>query len=69
MKNFLANGALIVVALLWIIGVDFMPFMKILGFPLVLLAFCFWVKYSDTFKKFCKFMDDGMSGKFDYYDE
>lgn len=69
MKNFLANGALIVAALLWIIGVDFMPFMKVLGFPLFIGAFAFWVKYSDTFKKFCKFMDDGMSGKFDYYDE
>ena len=64
MKNFLANGALIAAALLWIIGVDFMPFMKVLGFPLFIGAFAFWVKYSDTFKKLSKFMDDGMSGKF-----
>ena len=69
MKNFLANGALIVAALLWIIGVDFMPFMKVLGFPLFIGAFAFWVKYSDTFKKLSEWMDDGMSGKFDYYDE
>lgn len=65
MKNFLANGALIVAALLWIIGVDFLPFMKGLGFPLFIGAFAFWVKYSDTFKKLSKFMDDGMSGKFE----
>lgn len=69
MKNFLANGALIAVALLWIIGVDFLPFMRVLGLPLFLLAFAFWVNYSDTFKRLAKFMDDGMSGKFDYYDE
>lgn len=65
MKNFLANGALIVAALLWVIGVDFMQVMKVLGFPLFIGAFAFWVKYSDTFKKLSKFMDDGMSGKFE----
>ena len=65
MKNFLANGALIVAALLWIIGVDFMPVMKVLGFPLFIGAFAFWVKYSDTFKKLSEWMDDGMSGKFE----
>lgn len=65
MKNFLANGALIVVALLWIIGVDFMPFMKVLGFPLFIGAFAFWAKYSDTFKKLSRFIDDGFDGKFE----
>ena len=65
MKNFLANGALVGAALLWIIGVDFMPFMKVLGFPLFIGAFAFWVKYSDTFKKLSEWMDDEMSGKYE----
>lgn len=69
MKNFMSNVILIAVSLLWIIGVDSMPVMRVLGFPLFILAFCFWVKHSNAWKKFCKFMDDGMSGKFDYYDE
>lgn len=65
MKNFMSNVILIAVSLLWIIGVDSMPVMKVLGFPLFILAFCFWVKHSTGWKKLSRFIDDGLGGKFE----
>lgn len=68
MRSFIANCNLIGCALLWIIGVDYMPIMKVLGLPLLILAFANWVKHSDAWAKLSNFMDDGLSGKFDYYE-
>jgi hypothetical protein len=64
MKSFIANLALIASGLLWVIGVDYMPFMRVLGLPLFILAFANWVKHSDTWAKLSKFTDDGFAGKF-----
>ena len=68
-KSILANMLLIGVGLSWIIGVDSMPIMKVLGLPLFIGAMVVWFKYSNTYKKLAKFMDDGMAGKFDEYYE
>lgn len=64
MKEFLVNFSLIAVGLLWVIGVDSMPFMKVLGFPMFCLAIANWVKYSSWYKAWSRFIDDGLSGKF-----
>lgn len=69
-KSILADGWLILMGLNWIIGVDYNPVLKVLG-PIAFLGAMFiWFKYSNTFKKLSKFMDDGLAGKFDeYYEE
>ena len=69
-KSILANTLLITVGLIWIIGVDSAPIFRVIGFPMFLGAMFVWFKYSNTFKKLSKFMDDGLAGKFDeYYEE
>jgi hypothetical protein len=64
MRSFIANCNLIGCAVLWVIGVDSMPFMKVLGLPLVILAFANWVKHSDAWAKLSNFMDNGLEGKY-----
>lgn len=68
MKSMLSNVLLIVTAVLWL-SVDDLPFMKVLGFPMMLLAFANFAKYSKVWRKVSRFIDDGMRGKFDYYEE
>jgi uncharacterized membrane protein YvlD (DUF360 family) len=51
MKNIIANIVMVVAILLWVVGVDYTPIMKVLGLPLCLLAFCLWVKWSDIAKR------------------
>lgn len=69
MKEFLVNFALIAVGLLWVIGVDSMPFMKVLGLPLFIWAMVYWVKHSNIAKRVIGIMDDGLRGRYDYYEE
>lgn len=61
MKNRLVSlgvdALLVVVALLWIVGVDYTPVMKVLGLPLFIGAFALWVKWSETFRKLSEWMD------------
>lgn len=64
MKSLMANCSLIGCMLLWVIGVDYMPIMTVLGFPMFLCAFGVWVKYSDTFKRVSRFMDNGLESKY-----
>lgn len=68
-KTILSNALLIGVGLLWIIGVDSMPFMKALGLPLFIGAMSIWFKYSNTWKIVSNFMDRGINGEFDKYYE
>jgi hypothetical protein len=69
MKELLANLALIAVGLLWVIGVDSMPFMKVLGLPLFICAMAYWIKHSRIAKRVMEIMDDGLRGRYDYYEE
>ena len=68
-KTILSNALLIGVGLLWIIGVDSMPFMKALGLPLFIGAMSIWFKYSNTWKIVSNFMDRGINGEIDKYYE
>jgi hypothetical protein len=56
---------LIGVGLLWVIGVDFMPFLRVLGFPMFIGVFTIWVNKSSVFKRLSEFMDDGLAGKYE----
>lgn len=64
MKTIVSNVLLVAVMLLWVVGVDYMLVMKVLGFPLFLLAFALWVNWSSTFRKVSEWMDAGMRGEF-----
>ena len=68
-KSILADGWLVLMGLNWVIGVDYNPALKVLGPIAFLGAMYLWFKYSNTYKKLAKFMDDGIAGKFDEYDE
>ena len=64
MKNRLVSlgvdGLLVAVMLLWVVGVDYMPVMKVLGLPLFVGAFALWVNWSKTFRKVSEWMDRNM---------
>lgn len=60
MKTIVSNCLLVAVALLWVVGVDYMPVMKVLGLPLFIGAFVLWVKWSRTFRKVSEWMDRDM---------
>lgn len=51
------DALLVAVMLLWVVGVDYMPVMKVLGLPLFIGAFALWVNWSMTFRKLSKWMD------------
>jgi hypothetical protein len=51
------DALLVAVALLWVVGVDYMPVMKVLGLPLFIGAFALWANWSRTFRKLSKWMD------------
>ena len=51
MKNFIANTVLIAAILIWVIGVDYTPIMKVLGLPICIIAFYLWVKWSNIAKR------------------
>lgn len=51
MKTIVSNVLLVAVMLLWVVGVDYMPVMKVLGLPLFIGAFALWVNCSDTAKR------------------
>lgn len=61
MKNRLVSwgvdALLVAVMLLWVVGVDYMPVMTVLGLPLFIGAFALWVNWSKTFRKVSKWMD------------
>lgn len=52
---------LVAVMLLWVVGVDYMPVMKVLGLPLFIGAFALWVNWSKTFSKLSKWVDTGFN--------
>ena len=60
MKNRLVSwgvdALLVAVMLLWVVGVDSMPVMKVLGLPLFILAFALWVNWSQSWKRLSKWM-------------
>lgn len=64
MKTIVSNCLLVAVMLLWVVGVDYMPVMKVLGFPLFICAFALWVNWSSTFRKVSEWVDSGMRGEF-----
>ena len=64
MKTVVSNVLLVAVMLLWVVGVDYMPFMKVLGLPLFVGAFALWVNWSKTVRKVSEWMDAGMRGDF-----
>ena len=51
------DALLVAVILLWVVGVDYMPVMKVLGLPLFIGACALGVKWSRTFRKLSKWMD------------
>lgn len=51
------DALLVAVMLLWVVGVDSMPVMKVLGLPSLIGAFALWVNWSETFRKLSKWMD------------
>lgn len=55
-RSIVANVVLVAVMLLWVVGVDYMPGLKVLGLPLFLLAFALWAHWSDSFKRLSKWM-------------
>ena len=59
------DALLVAVALIWVVGVDYMPVMKVLGLPLLIGAFALWVNWSQSWKRLSKWMDAGMRGEFD----
>lgn len=65
MKTIVSNCLLVTVMLLWVVGVDYMPVMKVLGLPLLIAAFALWVNWSQSWKRLCEWMDAGMRGEFD----
>lgn len=65
MKTIVSNCLLVAVILLWVVGVDDMPVMKVLGLPLFIGAFALWVNWSKTFRKVSEWMDACMRGEFD----
>ena len=56
MKTIVSNCLLVAVMLLWVVGVDYMPVMKVLGLPLFIGAFALWVNWSKTFRKVSEWM-------------
>lgn len=48
------DALLVAVMLLWVVGVDYMPVLKVLGLPLFICAFALWVNWSKTFRKLSK---------------
>ena len=56
-KSIFASAILATVVLLWVVGVDYMPIMKVLGLPLFIGAFALWVNWSRTFRKVIEWMD------------
>ena len=64
MKTIVSNVLLVAVMLLWVVGVDYMPVMKVLGLPLLIGAFALWVNWSQSWKRLSEWMDAGMRGEF-----
>lgn len=59
-RELLLNLLLVVVGLIWIIGVDYYPILKVLGFPMYLGAIIIWINYSNTYKRIARWMDECM---------
>lgn len=60
MKTIVSNVLLVAIMLLWVVGVDYMPVMKVLGLPLFIGAFALWANWSRTFRKLSEWMDRDM---------
>jgi hypothetical protein len=56
MKTIVSNVLLVAVMLLWVVGVDYMPVMKVLGLPLFIGAYALWVRWSPVANQLCKLL-------------
>lgn len=59
-RELLLNLLLVIVGLIWIIGVDYYPILKVLGCPMYFGAIVIWINYSNTYKKIARWMDECM---------
>lgn len=57
-KSVFADVLLVAVMLFWIIGIDYLPVLQYLGFPLLILAVALWAKWSDTYRKLDELIDE-----------
>lgn len=51
MKSFIANITLLSVMLIWALGVDAAPILKVLGLPMLIGAVMLWVRWSNIAKR------------------
>lgn len=56
-KSFFSDVLFVSVVLLWVEGVDYLPFMQLLGLPMFIGSYIVWAKYSKSFEKFSKWVD------------
>lgn len=51
MKNIVSNIVLLAAMFGWALGVEFAPVMKVMGLPMLLLAFMLWRRWSNIAKR------------------
>ncbi len=51
MKNIVSNIVLLAAMFGWALGVEYAPVMKVMGLPMLLLAFMLWRRWSDIAKR------------------
>lgn len=51
MKNIVSNIVLLAAIFGWALGVDAAPVLKVLGLPMLILAFMLWRRWSDIAKR------------------
>ena len=51
MKNIVSNIVLLAAMFGWALGVEFAPVMKVMGWPMLLLAFMLWRRWSNIAKR------------------
>lgn len=59
-KGIFADIVLVSVALIWIVGVDHVPCLKMVGFPLLLLATVLWSNWSPRAEKIFDWIDKNL---------
>lgn len=59
-KGIFADIVLVIVALIWIVGVDHVPCLNMVGFPLLLLAIVLWSNWSPRAEKLFDWIDKNL---------
>ena len=59
-KGIFADIVLASVALIWIVGVDHIPVLRVVGFPTMILAIVLWTKWSPRAEKFFEWLDKNL---------